>query len=147
MENDDLMKKAAYGALAGAAVVLAVHGARGVGKKMGHLQAGESGVQQRLLPNLPKPVESAGAAALQFAYGSTGSAIYTALRSDTAIAMDGAALGVAIWAAGRLGWLPAAGLTPKGEKPARVAASLAQHLLFGIATVGAYHKLTTPANS
>lgn len=150
--KNDLWTKAAYGALAGVVATLAVQGARVVNQKVAHrkVRAFESDLDSAphtILPNLPKPIESAGAAALQYAYGPTGTAIYTALRSDSEIAIEGAALGAAVWAAGRFGWIPDMGLAPKGDKPGEMAASLAQHLLFGIATIGAYRKLRTPTTA
>lgn len=80
---------------------------------------------------------------LPVGYGSTGAALYTALRSDPHVVLDGAALGAAVWAAGYLGWLPAFGLMPpvKEHTPAQIASSVGQHVLYGIATVAAFKKL------
>ena len=51
-----------------------------------------------------------------------------------------AVLGVACWAAGYMGWLPALGLIPpvwQQEAPQAVA-PVAEHVAYGMATVAAY---------
>lgn len=59
------------------------------------------------------------------------------------VLLEGAGLGMAVWAAGYLGWLPATGLMPPvtRQRPAQVAAPILNHLVYGLVTVGAYHAM------
>ncbi|MBV8821086.1 MAG: hypothetical protein JO022_22200 [Acidobacteriaceae bacterium] len=147
MRNNDLLTKVGYGALAGVAGALAIYASRSLYQNIGPNGArrfAEAGEQARsLLPKLPQPLESAGSGLLSWAYGSTGRAIYTALRSDPEVFVDGAALGAALWAAGYFGWLPALGFGHSERKndARQIASSVAQHVLFGIATVGSFRNL------
>ena len=61
-----------------------------------------------------------------------------AIRSST-----GLALGAACWAAGYLGWLPAAGLMPPLSKqtPSQIVGPLMEHLVYGMATVAVFDLL------
>ena len=54
--------------------------------------------------------------------------------------MDGVILGIANWAAGYLGWLPALGLMPPlwQQKTPQVIAPIAEHALYGMITVAMY---------
>ena len=78
----------------------------------------------------------------------TAGALYSALRPRPSnVLVDGAALGLGVWAVGYLGWLPALGLMPpiQRQETEQVAGPIVQHLIFGIATVAAYewsHDLT-----
>jgi hypothetical protein len=53
---------------------------------------------------------------------------------------DGVILGVATWATGYLGWLPAAGLMPPvwQQTAPQAIAPIAEHALYGITTVATY---------
>jgi hypothetical protein len=157
MDNQDLMKKIAFGALAGAVGTLVIRGARSANDKLFPnatapinadpgariIEKIESVLPQQIKEKLPASLEEVGSKFLSFGYGSTGAAIYTAVRSQPQILVDGAALGAAIWAAGYMGWLPAMGLMPPvtHHKPKQVISSLMQHMLYGVATVSAYRKL------
>jgi hypothetical protein len=90
---------------------------------------------------IPDKAEKSAAAGLSFCYGMSFGALYGALRPRGGSALlDGVVLGTACWAAGYLGWLPAAGIMPPiwRQKPAQVAGPIAQHALYGVAAVGAY---------
>ena len=66
-------------------------------------------------------------------------ALYATARSKTKrLVLEGVILGLASWAVGYLGWLPATGLMPPvwKHKPHQIAMPLAEHALFGVATVG-----------
>ncbi len=80
---------------------------------------------------------------LSFGYGSTATALYSALREEPQTLLDGAVLGVAVWAIGYLGWLPALRLTPeiRQQTKGQVAMSVAQHIVYGVASVSAYRRL------
>ncbi|HTL17320.1 MAG TPA: hypothetical protein VL793_08790, partial [Patescibacteria group bacterium] len=56
---------------------------------------------------------------------------------------EGALLGLLTWAVGYLGWLPGAKLMPPVWKhqPKQIAMPIAEHALFGVATVAGYRWL------
>lgn len=90
---------------------------------------------------VPQVVESAAENSLGVAYGMTYGALYAALRpAGGTIWRDGLALGLGNWVIGYLGWLPAAGLMPPPWKqtPQQIAAPIAQHAVYGAATVAVY---------
>ena len=63
---------------------------------------------------IPGWAESAAAQGLAVGYGLTFGALYAAVRPRGGPTLtDGVALGLVTWAAGYLGWLPAAGLRPR----------------------------------
>jgi len=77
-------------------------------------------------------------------YGAAiGAAYATARPKGGSLLFDGVALGVAAWAAGYLGWLPATGLTPPvwKQNKAQAIAPPIRHALFGMVTVGVYDLL------
>src|SRR5438309_472306 len=56
---------------------------------------------------VPAKFESAAAKSLHLGYGMTSGALYGAMRNRRAsVVADGAIHGIAVWAAGYLGWLP-----------------------------------------
>jgi hypothetical protein len=97
---------------------------------------------------VPGAVEAVAAKSLALGYGMTAGAIYDALRPRAGnLLVNGTALGLGVWAVGYLGWLPALGLMAPVEQQEteQVAGPIAQHIVFGIATVAAYqwlHDLT-----
>jgi len=83
--------------------------------------------------------------ALRLGYGTTAGVLYATLRPRGAMPLlDGALLGIGVWAAGYLGWLPAMGLMPPITKqtPQQIAVPLVQHAIFGVAVATAYDGLT-----
>jgi len=90
---------------------------------------------------VPDAVESAAAGALAVGYGLAFGSLYGALRPRGGNSLtDGAILGVACWAAGYAGWLPALGLMPPvwRQKLPQSVAPVVEHVGFGIVTVAAY---------
>jgi hypothetical protein len=104
---------------------------------------------EELLPDetreqITEGFEQAAAKSLAMAYGATAGALYGALLADDRSALaDGAILGLGVWAVGYLGWLPATDLMPpvQEQETPQVVAPIAQHLVFGLATVAAYKLL------
>ncbi len=77
-------------------------------------------------------------------YGLTAGALYAALRPDAGpILCDGLVLGLATWAAGYPGWLPALGLMPpvREQGAAQAFGPAIRHALFGVVTAAAYRRL------
>ena len=90
---------------------------------------------------VPEAVDKAAAKSLQMGYGMTSGMLYAACRPrGGSILIDGTILGVAVWAAGYLGWLPAADLMPPVTEHSaqQITVPIVNHALFGIAVVAAY---------
>lgn len=90
---------------------------------------------------IPGGLQTAVEKALGPGYGMTFGLLYGVLaRQHQRILAGGALLGLAAWAAGYLGWLPATGLMPPVTRQRRgqVVAPLVNHLLFGIGTAALY---------
>ncbi len=88
---------------------------------------------------VPKVLEKGLAQALGMGYGLTFGVIYDLLhRRRSNLLWEGTALGLATWAVGYLGWLPATRLMPRitRQKPGQVAGGIVTHILYGIATAG-----------
>ncbi|MDB6111349.1 MAG: hypothetical protein JWR69_3099 [Pedosphaera sp.] len=101
----------------------------------------EHALPARFRRKVPRQVEDAVAASLPVGYGVTFGSLYGAVRPRGGnVVLDGVGLGVASWAAGFLGWLPATGLMPPVSKhqSKQVAASLIEHAIYGIAVVATY---------
>ena len=93
---------------------------------------------------LPEAIRPWAAKSLQLGYGMTSGVLYSALRVRRGSpVLDGALLGIGVWAAGYLGWLPATDLmSPITEhEPKQIVVPLVQHALFGVAVAAAYDGL------
>ncbi len=93
--------------------------------------------------SVPGALKAAASTLRAFGYGSAGAAVFSALRERPRVLLDGSLIGLAIWAADRAGWLPNVGVTkPRRQESAiRTASSIAQHMVFGVASVTAYRRL------
>jgi hypothetical protein len=97
-------------------------------------------VRQRI----PEVVETGLARLVALGYGLTFGMLYALFRpTSRALFVDGLLLGVANWATGYLGWLPAAGLMPPvwRQSAPQALTPIAEHVLYGIATVASYNWL------
>jgi hypothetical protein len=93
---------------------------------------------------VPPKVEAVSAKLLGLGYGMTFGAMYAVARPKTKRAfLEGALLGLAAWAVGYLGWLPGAKLMQPvwKQKPTQVILPVAEHALYGVATVAGYRWL------
>ena len=93
---------------------------------------------------VPEKLEAAAAKSLHLGYGITSGVIYGALRNRAGSTfLDGALLGLGVWASGYLGWLPATDLMPPvtEQSPQQVIVPIVNHALFGITVVAAYDSL------
>jgi hypothetical protein len=98
--------------------------------------------------NISHQAEQIAAKALGFGYGTLFAASYAASRREPKnILLEGSALGLATWAAGYLGWLPATELMPPvwKQKPRQVIPGIFSHLGFGILCVGIFSLLRKKA--
>jgi hypothetical protein len=97
---------------------------------------------------IPDVVESGAAKLLALGYGLTFGVLYAAYRpGGGATQRDGIALGLANWATGYVGWLPASGLMPPlwRQQPRQVAVAAIEHVVYGLTTVAAYNWLQESA--
>ncbi len=150
MGREQILQNVGLGAAAGLLGSAAMQAARTATQKIVpeasmpmHEEPGEY-VADRVIPQgARKALKTAASTLLAFGYGSAGAAVYTAVRDEPSILTDGALLGVGIWAASYLGWLPVSKLTTPVTKqtPGQVTMSIFQHILYGVATVGSYRKL------
>lgn len=98
----------------------------------------------KIRKHIPRKIEATGGKLLGVGYGMAVGAVYaTARRKTQRTLLEGALLGLATWAVAYLGWLPGAKLMKPvwKHKPAQAAMPLAEHALYGIATVGSYRWL------
>lgn len=153
-----LLQRLALGAAAGAGATFVMQGLMMTSAKFlpdsrpptkqdpGEFMIGKA---KTLLPEptrdaIPEKIEALAANALRLGYGMTSGVLYAAIRPRGGdVLIDGVLLGLGVWAAGYLGWLPAADLMPPitEHEPKQVAVPLVQHAMFGIAVVGAYDAL------
>jgi len=94
---------------------------------------------------VPEEYRKHAAKALQLGYGVTSGVLYAAMRPRGGSAVvDGSFLGLGVWAAGYLGWLPATDLMPPvtEHEPQQIVVPIVQHVLFGVAVVGVYDAMT-----
>lgn len=158
MMKNNLPERVALGAAAGLVGTLAIQVLRTASQKWApqtmppvRQEPGSFMTRQaeRFLPdaarrNITHQHEQAASKAMGIGYGLMFGAAYAALRPEGGSSwLDGALLGVATWAAGYLGWLPAAGLmSPVWEhSPAQAVAPVVRHAAYGVATVAAYDLL------
>jgi hypothetical protein len=105
------------------------------------LKKAESLLPPERREQIPDLVEQAAVRALQMGYGMTSGLLYGVARPRGGNPiLEGTLLGLGVWAAGYLGWLPAADLMPPiaQQEPQQIAVPLVEHALFGIAVVAAY---------
>jgi hypothetical protein len=94
---------------------------------------------------MPRAVHAGASKGLHFGYGASFGALYGLLSPrHRQVVIAGSLLGLATWAAGYLGWLPATGLMPAvtKQRPEQVAGPILTHLLFGIATAAGFERVT-----
>lgn len=108
------------------------------------VEQAESALPAARRPASPPTGRAAAEKGLQLGYGTTFGVLYGLAAGGGSPVLAGAALGLATWAVGYLGWLPATGLMPPvtGQEPARVAGPIATHVGYGIATAAAYRWLS-----
>jgi hypothetical protein len=158
MSGNDFWKRIAMGAAAGLAGTMAMQVIRTANKKWlpqaqtpivedpgkYMLRKAEKALPAEVAKSVPDKAEAAGSKLLSMGYGMTFGGLFAALRPNTReVAGEGALLGLATWAVGYLGWLPKTRLMPPlwRQKPKQVALPIAEHVLYGIATVGGYQRL------
>lgn len=94
--------------------------------------------------NVPQSLEAVAVKALQVGYGVSAGALYGAMRNRiSSPILEGALLGLAVWAVGYLGWLPAADLMPPVTQHSarQIAVPIANHIVFGVAVATAFDGL------
>ena len=155
--HDGLITRLAIGSAAGLAGTFALHSVSAAAKKMiGETSPirkdpGEFLIKkaEQLLPEqtrrqIPEKVEKVAAKALGFDYGMSFGAAYGLLRPNGGpVIADGVALGLANWAIGFLGWLPATKLAPPVWKQdaKQIIGPIVAHIVYGMVTVASYNAL------
>ena len=101
--------------------------------------------ERALSIHLPDQAERGAIMASHLAYGTTFGLLYALLHLGRPGRVEhplltGGLLGVAVYAAGYLGWLPAVGLVRPAWRQSfpQVAGELARHAAYGVATAAAY---------
>ncbi len=158
MHDRGLFKRLALGAAAGFAGTLALQGLRTASQQwlpatMPPIQKdpGEFIVEQvkeALLATaraqVPDLVETAAARSLAVGYGLTSGAVYALLRPTGGHPLlEGSLLGLGVWMAGYLGWLPALEFMPplKEQGLQEAVGPAIRHGLFGVVMVAVYRWL------
>jgi len=156
--RNELWKELAVGAVAGLAGTMAIQALLMTHQKVSPqtmppisqdpgefmLSKAKAVLPHKAQERVPRKVEDVGAKLLGMGYGMTFGALYAAARPKTQrTLLEGALLGIAAWAVGYLGWLSGAKLMPPvwKQKPAQVSLPVAEHALYGVATVAGYRWL------
>lgn len=155
MKNEELWKGLALGTAAGLIGTVVIQGSMMATRKWRPdllpptkeepgkfmVEKVESTLPDRTATRIPEGLEKISAKLLAFGYGATFGLLYGALdQKRKGIVLDGALLGIATWAVGYLGWLPAAGLMPPvwKQRAKKVLPNIGSHLVYGMTTTGIY---------
>jgi hypothetical protein len=108
------------------------------------VEQAESALPEAQRGQVPPKGKTAAEKGLQVGYGATFGLLYGLVASEQNPLLAGAILGLATWAVGYLGWLPATGLMPPvtRQEPRQVAGPIATHLGYGIATASTFRWLS-----
>ena len=159
MTIQSLPSRMLAGAGAGLAATVGMHGMRTATQKLAPhtmppikedpgkfmVDRAESALPLETQERVPETLESTAATLLHFGYGMTAGLLYAALGSRrSSLLRDGLGVGLAVWAAGYLGWLPRTQLMPPvtEQRSEQVIVPLLQHVLFGLAVVAVYDRLS-----
>lgn len=142
-----MMKKLALGAAAGTVATFVMQGMLEQGQK--HIPDSKPPIKQDpgefMVDKLPLPekIKPLAAKSLHLGYGITAGVIWSLLPHSRWHAAEGAALGLGVWAAGYLGWLPATDLMPpiSEHTATQIAVPVVEHALFGVAVAKAFEAL------
>ena len=112
------------------------------------VEKAEAALPEARRAQVPPKGKAAAEKGLPLGYGATFGVLYGLAAGEQNPLLAGVLLGIAAWAVGYLGWLPATGLMPPvtRQEPARVAGPIATHLGFGIATASAFQWLSRRLN-
>jgi hypothetical protein len=156
--QDSLFNRLALGAASGFVGTLAMLGLRVANQKAAPrtmppiredpgvfmVNRAKSALPRQVRERVPGSAEAAASRGLGAGYGLAFGALYGLARPQGGpVVRDGVALGLACWATGYLGWLPATGLMPPiwEQEPAQVVLPIVQHAIFGMATVATYNAI------
>jgi hypothetical protein len=108
------------------------------------VEQAESAIPAARRAQVPPKGKAAAEKGLHLGYGAAFGMLYGLAGGERDPLLTGAVLGLATWAVGYLGWLPATGLMPPvtRQEPARVAGPIATHVGFGVATAAAFQWLS-----
>jgi hypothetical protein len=108
------------------------------------VEKAESALPASRRAQVPPKGKAAAEKGLPVGYGATFGMLYGLAAAEQSPLLAGVLLGLAAWAVGYLGWLPATGLMPPvtRQEPAQVAGPIATHVGYGLATAAAYRWLS-----
>jgi hypothetical protein len=108
------------------------------------VEQAEGVLPRRVRKQVPERAAAVVSQGLGAGYGVTFGALYGLARPEGGpVVRDGVALGLACWATGYLGWLPATRLMPPiwEQEPAQIVLPIVEHAFYGMATVATYNAL------
>jgi hypothetical protein len=127
----------AGGALAGLAATVPMSAAFGIAQLAGAIgRLPPRLIVDELVPSLPRPARAALEWVLHFGYGASCGAAYALLvRPSARGAGAGTVFGLAVWAGGYEGWVPALGALPPAHRDdrSRAVTILLTHVVYGAA--------------
>ncbi|HJW95763.1 MAG TPA: hypothetical protein VJ901_19285 [Thermoanaerobaculia bacterium] len=135
------IKQAALGAAAGIAATFIMQGLLEQGQK--HLPEGTPPIKKDPGEFMIEKLKPLAAKSMHLGYGMTAGMLYGLLPHSRWRTLEGVALGLGVWAAGYLGWLPATKLMPPltEQTPAQITVPVVQHALFGVAVAKAFEAM------
>ncbi len=158
MSNENIWARLGVAAAAGLLGTMALQAVRTANQKL--ISEGEAPIKAdpgafmlskakdalppRVRSRVPQTAEKALTDILPLGYGMTLALAYAAARSRTKRrGLEGLLFGLAAWAVGYLGWLPATGLMPPiwKHKPRQIITPIAEHAIYGLTTVAGLHWL------
>jgi hypothetical protein len=92
---------------------------------------------------IPPKIEPLAAKSLHLGYGITAGVLWALLPHSRWKTLEGALLGLGVWAAGYLGWLPATKLMPPitQQTAKQIAVPVVEHAIFGVAVAKAFEAM------
>lgn len=131
MDTDRLLRGAAAGVVAAAAMTALMVTAERIGMMRGQPPRK---IVDRVAPPAGRRTRDVAALASHLAYGAAAGTVFAGATDERHdVTVLGLGFGLALWAAGYEGWVPAMGVLPPAhrDRRGRVGTMVAAHLLFG----------------
>jgi hypothetical protein len=138
-DNAGFIRRGFQGAIGGIAATVTMSVALGLSDLTGVMNKQPPRmIVSKLMPQLSRDDTDVVAVVSHIGYGTSAGALYGALVKPSSRGLgSGIGFGLALWAAGYEGWLPALGVLPPAhkDKPGRAITMLLAHVVYG-ATLG-----------